>query len=591
MHRETEEYNRMRVLAPALAALAVLMTAAADARALGLRSVPRDRTAGAVSVDLETGRPCWSAFPAKAGTVNVIADADAVYLVTETGCKLIRLDPKTGKEKWTRPLGLWSGDQPVHWTAWTRPAGRVLKTKDLRRVLLRYHLRGRRGGRERAALIDGDNGRVLGSFPGRVDEVGGSLVLRRRPTKTVARLDLKTGQERWEIPCPANAVTALPGGDLLVLSGLELIRVGRADGSVAWRCKVPRKGAGDRELWWTQVEHAREDTIVIQGEDYLAAHHREILCAVDARTGELRWTHRRIHFSTRTAAAYLRFLKGSYRKTYYAMDFPSVTVGDRVGFCDGWGLVEYPLVGTEGRRVWPTEKEKARYEVYHYLPAGAGGWYVGAVELGADRGLFLKMDGKNAAAWTLRPEANTLFRPLVERNGVVFCDYTVYEGTRSTDHITGFGVVGLDARTGKELARRPLLTSHLTDGWGACLGHGLLPCMNRLPYGLKRLRTRPPQLVTISLKTRARAWASPKNAYGIRLVTSRHGNVVWNLNGKAGPIDLATGEIPWRFRTGTGVSSYAPAPHVLPGAVLFPSPPRDAEGEPIPAATGPGYER
>ena len=106
--------------------------------------------------------------------------------------------------------------------------------------------------------------------------------------------------------------------------------------------------------------------------------------------------------------------------------------------------------------------------------------------------------------------------------------------------------------------------------------------MNRLPYGLKRIRARSPELIGLSLRERKRVWEPLNNAYSPLLTTTGQGSVVWDLVGKAGPIDLKTGRTKWLFEAGSGLSFRAQAPAVFPDCVLFPSAPRDKDGKLIP---------
>jgi outer membrane protein assembly factor BamB len=538
------------------------------------RSLPRDTLSGAVCIDRRTGKLLWQHFPEKPGGIALIAGEGGAWMLAKNGTKLHRLDVATGKLAWSKPVTLWDG---FRWQVWSRPTGEVVKTGDRR--LLALTLPGHRRRRsEGLALIDGETAEVLASHAGSLVRTKTAFVLLDRQSHTVRSVDGETGKTRWTTKLAANALRPLPDGDLLAVNGLWIARLGRNDGSIAWRCKVPRENDGDRQLWWTEIEHVTEDVAVVKGEDLLVKNHREILASIDLHTGELRWTHRRFHFLTRYPLSSLRFLQGLYRDTYAAADFPSVIVDGRIGFCDGNGLAEYRLMGESGRRVWPREADTAKYEVWFYAPAGDGGWHVGAVESATGRGLLVRVARDTKELWRIEPEDVTLTRPLFERDGVLWADHTAYEGKRGPKTVRGFSTLALDSRTGKQLARLPSLTSHLDDGWDACLERGLLPCRNRLRYGVG-VRPQPPMLAAVSLKDRKVAWTFTRGRFSgsPELLAAGDGHHVWKLGTALAPLDLATGKPAWHFDAGHSYQMGRPA--FLGDRILLPSPPRDEDGK------------
>jgi hypothetical protein len=567
-----ERCMSIRHFARALAILSIALPRSAPAR-----SLPRDTVAGAVCVDSKTGKLLWSRFPADADSVALIAGEGGAWLLTKKGPTLQRLDVATGNVTWSKPIKLWPD---FRWSSWARPTGTVTRAGN--RITIELSLSGWRRRPSGLALIDGETGKVIASHAGKLVRTKTSYALLNLRNHSVRCVDRKTGEERWTTKLRANEIRPLPDGDLLAVNGLWIARIGRNDGSIAWRCRIPRKNDDDRQLWWTEVEHVTDDVAIVKGEDLLVKNHREILASIDLTTGELQWSHRRFHFLTRVSIPHLRFTPGLYRETYSAADFPSHIVDGRIGFCDGSGLVEYRPMGQTGRRVWPPKDQTEKYEVWFYAPAGDGGWHIGAVETATGRGLLVRVGEDTKELWRIAPQNTTLTRPLFERNGVLWADQTSYKEKRASSRITGFGLIALDSRSGKELRRLPSLTSHLVDGWDACLERGVLPCGTGLSQGPANVRATRPTLVAVSLKKRERKWEFAAGRFhgSPELLATPHGHFVWRLGSSLAPIDLATGESAWQFDTGQSYRMGGPA--FLGGRILLPSPPRDDNGKLLP---------
>jgi outer membrane protein assembly factor BamB/Zn-dependent protease len=231
----------------------------------GVVVLPSSSDSGVQAVALDTGAVLWSRYDV--WLLDEGARRDVVIASSPNGRRIMRLDPRTGVERWAAVVDgtaevhsrhVWVDEAPGHRTLIDASSGErhELPVEDVTsEPLLELEetaiLRATDGLRAVDLTTGQERWRQPAETYSKLIRAGDALI--GWSTDAVVAHDAATGQVRWRLPAAASDVVAADG-TLVVVDGTDVLAVDEADGRVLWRMEVgPQPAARPNVIGGTVV--------------------------------------------------------------------------------------------------------------------------------------------------------------------------------------------------------------------------------------------------------------------------------------------------------------------------------------------------